>query len=214
MKKTIIAFSALILVACSKKTEDFVGVHNFKVMDSYLVKDTTEFVNSIYGQSPLTLRVKKLISFKIDLFKSGEEIKGTLTIVKYQTQKALATINQFNETKVDLKNIHIVNDTLISEIAGRKNATELKLTKSNNYIYLIVQTNDEDGKKEECNKLATVTESHIIYKGLTGSSDESQLIKESNDCSVEKTVLFYLEKGYSQDKKGYLKQILSIEPNK
>ncbi|MBP8033037.1 MAG: membrane lipoprotein lipid attachment site-containing protein [Bacteroidia bacterium] len=215
MKKIVIIISALtILASCSSKSEDFIGVHNFKIMATYEVKDTTEFVNSIYGSSPLTLKVKKLIPFKIDLFESGEEIKGTLTIVKYQTQKVLETINKVDETKVDLKNIHIINDTLVSEIAGRKHPTELKLTKSNGNIYLIVLRNDEDDVREECNKFATISESNIVYRELIGNSKESEIIKESNNCSVEKAVNLYLENGYNQTKKGYLKQILSVEPRK
>ncbi len=213
MKKIIITIAtALSLVSCSKKTEDFVGVHNFKVMDDYIVQDTTEFVNSLYGQSPLTLKVKKLIPFKIDLFKSGDEIKGTLTITEYQVQKGFNTINQETERKVDFKNIHLVNDTLIAEISSTKRTQEFKIAKSGNEMYLIVRANEKESQKEACNKLAAVSPGYIIYSAVQGSSEETKLINESNSCAVETAVNHYLEKGYKFAKKDHLKEILSVEP--
>lgn len=210
MKTIAITILAFILASCSKKAEDFVGVYNFRVMDDYIVQDTTELVNSLYGQSPLTLKVKKLIPFKIDLFKSGDETKGTLTITEYQVQKAFNTINQETERKVDFKNIHLVNDTLLLEIAGRKKALEYKLTKSGKDVLLVVKTTEKDVEKEGCNQLATINGVTITYKALS-ESDNEEMIKQSNDCEVDKTVARYIEKGYKSEKKDYLKKLLSVE---
>ncbi len=215
MKKTVFIISALaVLVSCSRKSQDFIGVYNFKVMDTYIVKDSTETINTFFRNEPLPIKVNKMVSMKIDLFESGEEIKGTLTMDKYQAEFGLETINKYSQKKIDFKNIHLINDTLIAEVASKKKTTEFKLAKSGNEAFLIIQADEKEGKKEECNRLATVTNNNIIYKSLNGDSNELELIKQSNECEVNKTVTRCLETGYKSSKSEYLKQILSVELKK
>lgn len=216
MKKSIFAISSLMLLAsCSKKQGDFIGVHDFKIMNAYSVRDTSEMVNSFFGPSSLIIKVEKLIPFTIDIFKSGEELKGTLTITEFQTVKSLKIVDELHLIKSDLKNIHLVNDTLICEIAGKIIPTELKLARSGNDVFLIVQDNEKKkSEKEECNKFATVINSRIIYKALNGASKEPELIKQSNECAADKMVQFCLDNNYKKEKQEYLKQLLNAEPKK
>jgi hypothetical protein len=213
MKKLIITTAAaLSLISCSKKPKDFVGVYNFQVMDSYLVTDTSEYTIRFFSKEYIKLSVKKLVPMKVDLFESGDELKGTFSVISYQENYGLGIRNNKKENKADLKNIHLINDTLFAEVGNSKKTLEIKIVKDGSDTRLILKAlTPKDIDKEGCNKLAAISGGNIIYKALTGSSRESELIKESNACEVEKSVKFCLENGYKSEKENYLKNILSVE---
>ncbi len=66
------------------------------------------------------ISVNKATPLKIDIFKNGEELKGTYTVTRYQEIKNLTRVNRLHEGKSDIHNLHIVSDTLIGEIHHRK----------------------------------------------------------------------------------------------
>lgn len=210
MKKIIFATSLSFLFAsCARKTEDFIGVHDFYSMDRFLVRDSTEFINQLSHRKPLEIWVNKITPLKIDLYKSGEEIKGTMTSASYQKTYGFSVIDKYNENKNDLKNVHIVNDTLIAEYG---NSRELKIAKSGSDYYLIVKMDSLHIKQQECNQFATTTINTVSYKSLIGASNEAEKIKESNECSAEKKATLLVDKAFMGQNKVYLKKILSIVP--
>jgi hypothetical protein len=212
MKKTFVTiFTIILLTSCSNKLEDFIGVHKFYSMESYLVKDTSERIKRYFSILPLSISVNRIAPMKIDVFKSGEELKATFTITKYQTSVGLDEINQFSETKLALTNIHLINDTLIAEYITSRIDYEFKLSKSGNKYSLIVPTNDI--KDEECNQFAKVINKNVIYNSVESSDNMQELINQSNSCAVEKSLVRTLENGYKKEKVAYLKRILSVDPN-
>ena len=213
MKKLITVISTLaLLTACTKKSNDFVGVYNFKAMDTYYAKDTSEYVFNFFRKEAVRIKVNKIVPMKIDIFKSGDQFNGTFSVVELQRNKALDVVDGKTEKRADLKNIHVVNDTLIAEIATLKKNLELRMAKSGNDTWLIIKaTSEKDLLKEECNKLATIQGNYIIYKALNGSAEEVERIKQSTNCSVEKSIEESISKGYKKEKKEYLREILSMD---
>lgn len=214
MKNTIITIAAaLSLISCSKKPKDFVGVYNFQVMDSYFVTDTTEYTVRYFSKEYIKLKVNKLVPMKIDLFENGEELKGTFSVTSYQENFGLGIRDNKKENKADLKNIHLINDTLFAEIGHSKKTLQIKIVKDGSDSWLILKASTpKDIEKEACNKLASISGESIVYKALNGAFNEVNLIKESNTCEVEKSVKHCIENGYKKEKKEYLQQILSADP--
>lgn len=212
MKKTVIAISLpLVFASCSNKTEDFIGVNKFYSLDRYLVKDSTEHKNTFNRREPLDIWIARIMPITIDIFKSGEEIKGILTKANYQKTHGFSVIDKYNEDKIELNNIHLVNDTLIAEYGKSK---ELKMTKSGSEYYLIIKTDSTHIKQQGCNKFASTTNDAIIYKSIKGDAIEAEMIIESNECSAEKTAKSLVEKENLKESVTYLKKILSVEPEK
>lgn len=211
MKKIIITISAaLIFTSCSKKTKDFVGVYNFQVMDAYFAKDTSEYTMKYFRKEPIRIKVNKLVPMKIDLFENGDQLNGTFVITTYQQSFALDLIDKKTENRADLKNIHLVNDTLIAEVGNSKKTLQIKIVKDGSESFLILKANTpNDLEKEECNKLASIVDGNIVYTALKGASNESELINESNACAVDKSVKYCIENGYKKEKTSYLKNLLS-----
>lgn len=214
MKKVIASIIALvILAACLRKPKDFVGVYNFQVMDSYYVTDTTEYTVKFFSKEYIKLKVNKLAPLKIDLFENGNELKGTFSVISYQENYGLGIRDNKKENVADLKNIHIINDTLLAEVGTSKKTLQIKIVKSISDSWLILKASTpKDLEKEVCNKLASISDEYIVYKALNGSSNESSLINESNTCEVEKSVKYCLDNGYKKEKKKYLEQIMSVNP--
>lgn len=214
MKKVIASIIALvILAACSRKPKDFVGVYNFQVMDSYYVTDTTEYTVKFFSKEYIKLKVNKLAPLKIDLFENGEELKGTFSVTSYQENFGLGIRDNKKENKADLKNIHLINDTLFAEVGTSKKTLQIKIVKSSSDANLILKASTQkDIEKESCNKLAAISGNDIVYKVLNGASNEADLIKASNQCEIEKSVRFCLDNGYKKEKKVYLEKILSVNP--
>jgi len=212
MKKIVIAISLTFLIAsCATKTEDFIRVNKFYSMDRYLVKDSTEHKNTFNRREPLNIWVAKIKPITIDIFKSGEEIKGILTTASYQETHGFSVIDKYNEDKIELNNIHLVNDTLIAEYGKSK---ELKMAKSGSEYYLIIKADSTHIKQEGCNKFAFTTNDAISYKSVKGASIEAEMIIQSNECSAEKTANSIIEKENLKESATYLKKILSVEPKK
>ncbi len=213
MKNIFILFVSLALVvSCSKKSKDFVGVYNFQVMDAYFAKDTSEYTMKYFRKEPIRIKVNKLVPMKIDLFENGEELNGTFVITTYQQSFALDLIDKKTENRADLKNIHLINDTLYAEVGNSKKTLQIKIVKDGSESFLILKANTPDDlEKEECNKLATIVGDNIVYKALKGSDNETELEKESNQCEVEKSVKFCLDNGYKKEKAEYLKKLLSVK---
>jgi len=211
MKKFIITIAAaLSLISCSKKPKDFVGVYNFQVMDAYFAKDTSEYTMKYFRKEPIKIKVNKLVPMKIDIFKNGEQLNGTFLITTYQQSYGLDLIDKKTENRADLKNIHLINDTLIAEVGTTKKTLQIKIVKSGSDSWLILKAStSKDIEKEECNKLATISEGNIVYKSLNGASNEVELINESNACEVEKSVKFCLDNGYKKEKESYLSKLLT-----
>lgn len=214
MRKIIVSiFAVTLFSACSNKPKDFVGVYNFQIMDSYFVTDTTEYTVKFFRKEFVKLKVNKLVPLKIDLFESGEEIMGTFSVTRYQENFGLGIRDNKKENKADLKNIHLINDTLLAEVGTSKKTLQIKIVKSGSDSWLILKSSTpKDLEKEVCNKLASISGENIVYKTLNGSIYESDLMNESNKCEVEKSVKYCLDNGYKKEKKKYLELILSVNP--
>lgn len=215
MKKLLLkcVFIALVLTSCSKKESDFVGVYNFYFMDNYLVKDTTEVVTNFFTREYLKLSINKMTPLKIDIFKSGEEVKGTISLFSYQKYKALNLINKQEEHKTDLENLHLIKDTLYCDVKGFFYSKSLKIAKSNSNTFMIITENsDKIMDKEKCNKSVTINDNFIIYKAIEASQAE-EIKNNSNLCEIDNKVDFYLSKGYKKEKSEHLRRILSINPD-
>lgn len=213
MKNTIIPILAIIIfAACSKKQKDFVGVYNFQVMDAYYVTDTTEYTVKFFSREYIKLKVNKLVPLKIDLFESGAELKGTFSVTSYQENFGLGIRNNKKENRTDLKNIHLINDTLVAEVGTSKKTLQIKVVKSGSDSWLILKASTpKDLEKEECNKMASISGESIVYKALNGASSEADLMNKSKACEVERSVKYCIDNGYKKEKEEYLKQILSAE---
>lgn len=212
IKQLIIVITIALLASCSKKEDDFIGVHNFSIMTDYIVKDTTTIVDTWMGRGYKEIIVHKASPLKVDIFKSGEELKGTYTVTRYQEIKNLTVVNRIHEGKSDIHNLHLVNDTLVGEIHHGKKIIELKLSKTSTLLNLTIKASKKE--TEECNKNASIVNNHITYSALSGTSNESELINQSNSCAIEKSITKCLESGYKSEKEEYLRQLLSVEPKK
>lgn len=214
IKQLLIVITAAILASCSKKENDFIGVHNFSIMTDYIVKDTTTIVDTWMGRGYKEIITHKVSSLKVDIFKSGEELKGTYTVTRYQKIKNLTVENRIHEGKSDIHNLHLVNDTLVGEIHPGKRIIALKLSKNGSNVYLTIRVSKKEIETEECNKSASIVNNHITYSSLSGTSNESELINQSNSCAIEKSITKCLESGYKSEKAEYLQQLLSLDPKK
>lgn len=210
MKKIIISVLAITLFsACSQKTEDYLGVHDFKVMTQSTITDTTEIQASFFKKSYLKILFYKLSSFKVDIYEEGDRISGTCSFYSVLKHNPSGKLENQSCIKADLKNIHIVNDTLVADL-HMLTSMELKLAKAKNTTYLIIQklTSSNQDDAEKCNAFAKVDADKIVYKSNSGSNDDVKSIIESNNCSINNKVKEMLENGYNIDKKEYLKSIL------
>ncbi len=214
IKQLLIVITAAILASCSKKEDDFIGVHNFSIMTDYIVKDTTTIVDTWMGRGYKEIIAHKASSLKVDIFKCGEELKGAYTVTRYQEIKNLTVVNRIHEGKSDIHNLHLVNDTLIGEIHHGKKIMDLKLSKIDSNVHLTLKTTKNVIEAEECNKLASIVNNYITYLSLFGNSKDLELITQSNSCAVEKSITKCLETGYKKDKTEYLRKLLSSDPRK
>lgn len=203
-----------IITSCCNKKESFIGLHNFTIMEEYWIKDTTTIVDTWTGKDYKIIKVNKIAPLNIDIFMSGEELNGTYAVTQYQEIKNLTIVNRVHESKSDIHNLHIVNDTLIGEIHHGKKIIDLKLSKNNINVHLTIRVSNIEIETEECNKLATIVNNYITYSSLSATSDESELIKQSNSCAVEKSITKCLESDYKAEKTEYLRKLLSIDPGK
>jgi hypothetical protein len=214
IKQLLILLTIAILASCSSKQDRFRGAHKFSIMTEYYIQDTTTIVDTWNGRGCKEILINKVTPLKIDIFQNGEELKGTYTVTRYQEIKNLKRINRIHEGKSDIHNLHIVNDTLLGEIHHGKKIIELKLSKNDSNVYLTIRASIKEVETEECNKLATISNNHVTYKSLRGTSDESEQEKQSNDCAVEKSITICLESSYKADKSDYLRKLLTIDPRK
>jgi hypothetical protein len=193
MKKTIIILaSSIITFSCSNKPDDFIGVHSSYKTESCQFIDTTEIVRSFFSNSYLKISSAKLVPIKIDIFKNGEEIKGTFSVVNIKGYENSKDGSVQQEIKVDLSNLHIVNDTLICEMKQSFLFTtvsnDIKLSKKGGKISITLPANKKDSIFESCNKFVS---------SLT----------QSNECLAEKTYSEVSPK-YNKSKLDYLKSLL------
>ena len=214
IKQLLIVITTGLLASCSDIEGDFIGVHNFSIMTDYIVADTTIIVDTWMGRGYKEIITHKASPLKIDIFKSGEELKGTYIVTRYQEIKNLTVVNRIHEGKSDIHNLHLVNDTLVGEIHHGKKITDLKLSKNEGNVYLTIKAGKKEVEAEECNRNVTIINNLITYSSLSGTSSESELISQSNSCAVEKSITKCLESGYKKEKTEYLRKLISKEPSK
>jgi hypothetical protein len=210
MKKTIIILaSSIITFSCSNKPDDFIGVHSSYKTESCQFIDTTEIVRSFFSNSYLKISSAKLVPIKIDIFKNGEEIKGTFSVVNIKGYENSKDGSVQQEIKVDLSNLHIVNDTLICEMKQSFLFTtvsnDIKLSKKGGKISITLPANKKDSIFESCNKfVSSVTKNTITY---LCEENTSTYLTQSNECLAEKTYSEVSPK-YNKSKLDYLKSLL------
>lgn len=210
MKKLIVTILiASLTYACSKKPDDFIGVHtSFRTTECTFL-DTTEIVRSFFQNSYLNIASAKLAPIKIDVFKNGEELKATLSISTISGLENSGDGSTLNENKIDLTNLHIINDTLVCEMKQSflfmSQSRDIKLSKSGDNFYITFSANKKDSIKESCNKFISNLNANAITFSCVNNLD---FIKETNQCLAEKR-FNEINTKYNKDKLDYLKTLLN-----
>lgn len=208
-KTLIIITASLLAFSCSNKPDDFIGLHTTYKSTTCQFVDTSEIVRSFFSNSYLKIESQKLTPIKIDIFKNGEEIKGTLSIMNINGYENSDEGSKQNENKIDLSNLHIINDTLICEMKQSflfmTETRDIKLSKNGNKFYVTLGASKKDSIREECNKFVSTLKSNSIT--YLCSDNESESIKQSNECLAEKR-FNEVSKEYNKEKLDYLKALL------
>ncbi len=203
----------IILMGCSgSKPTDFVGIYEFQAINNYVVIDTTILQEGLYGKEALNIIKKKLAPLKIDIFKSGEQLAGQMTITILQTydqQKGL--LDRPKDEKMQLSNIHVVNDTLVFDLpkgvalrALKTNSRSFKLVNGSKPS-LIVYSDDTASEELLCSDLFEVSGQTIILH--SASSLDPGKVSQVNDCLSE-TAFKKLKGKYGVDHDKYLMEVL------
>lgn len=212
--KNWIFFIPIVFLSCTgKKPTDFVGVYEFRTLSNYVVIDTSIIINGLLGNEPLMITKRKLAPLKIDIFETGDQLAGQMTITvaqKYDRQTGLRNIS--NDDKMQLNNVHVVNDTLVFDLPKgvalkglKTNTRSLKLVPANGGS-LVVYSDDINQAEASCSTLMEVKGSSIILRGIT-EGNIVDLVKQADDCLSE--ISFQKHKGkYGADKDEHLKQLL------
>lgn len=213
--KTIAALIVCIVLftGCARQTKDFIGVYDYRVMTRTTVIDTTEFLISFLSKKQLNITFFKMTSFKVDIYAEGENIKGTCSFTPDLEYDKFGKLKDSKHVKLDLKNIHIVNDTLVADLELLK-TIEIKIAKTNNESYMLIPSINGEDENEKCNQLAELKGGIIVYKSITSSDGEKEKIVQSNLCSIDKRVEELIVSGYKREKKEYLKKLFSSIENK
>jgi hypothetical protein len=205
----LIIITATLTYSCSIKPDDFVGVHTSYKTTSCVFVDTTEIVQSFFQNTYLDIESSKLAPIKVDIFKNGEELKGTISIAYYSGRENVEDGSKISENKIDLNNIHIINDTLVCETEKKLlfflNSSDVKISKSGSEFHIILNATKGDSIYESCNKFVKKLSSKSIAYNCVSNLD---YIKETNQCIAEKRFNEMSTK-YNKDKLEYLKALLS-----
>lgn len=208
--KYIIVLSACIMLlgSCHKGPEDYVGVYDFRMMSEEIVMDTTEIVYSFFGKANLKIGVYKLSPLKIDIFKEGDKLSGTCSFHMDWSVSQMSKVGQQKLFKSTLHNIHVVHDTLVADFPLRNK--ELKLIKQGDNSFVIIPNLAlDDGNPEKCNAFARIIGDEVCYSLYHNSEEDQDKAKTSEECSVELKVNTLIKNGYKEEKKEYLKGLLS-----
>jgi hypothetical protein len=210
MKKTIIIITAsLIAFSCSNKLDDFIGLHTSYQISTCQFIDTSEIVSSFFLRSYLKINSHKLTPIKIDIFKNGAEIKGTFSVIDINGIENSEEGSRQHENKIDLSNLHIINDTLICEMKQSflffSESQDIKLSKSGDKFYVTLPASNKDSTRESCNKfVSNLNKNTITYLFI---ENDAASIKQSNECLAEKR-FNEVSKEYNKEKLDYLQSLL------
>ncbi len=211
---TWIFFLPIVLFSCGgNNPKDFVGVYEFRTLSNYVVIDTSVMIDGLLGSEPLMITKRKLSPLKIDIFKNGEQLSGQMTITvsqKFDRHKGL--LNTPNDDKMQLNNVHIVNDTLFFDLPKgvslkglKTNSRSLKLILEGGGR-LIVYSDDINQEEINCTNLIEVNGSSLILKSI-GDYDHNSALKQADDCLSE--ISYQKHKGkYGPDHDNHLKELL------
>lgn len=191
LKIWIFLISIVLLSCAGSKPADFVGVYEFRTLSNYVVIDTFIMIDGLLGREPLMITKRKLAPLKIDIFKNGEQLSGQMTITvhqKYDRQKGL--LNTSNDDKMQLNNVHVINDTLVFDLPKgvalkglKTNSRSLKLVPDDDGC-LIVYSDDISQDELSCCTLIENKGHSIVLHGV-GNSNLADLTKRANDCLSE-----------------------------
>lgn len=170
-------------------------------------------IDGLLGREPLMITKRKLSALIIDVFNNGEQLSGQMTITvpqKFDRQKGL--LNTPNDDKMQLNNLHIVNDTLVFDLPKgvslkglKTNSRSLKLILEGGGR-LIVYSDDVNQEEINCTDLIEVKGSSLILKSI-GDHDYNSAAKQANDCLSE--ISFQKYKGkYGSGHDNHLKELL------
>lgn len=208
MKKTLLMLKAsLLFISCSTKPKDFIGVYDFKIMAKTTTVDTTEIIRNFFQSTYLRIPVYKLTNFKYDIFEVGDKLQGTCSFTSESDYIPSRKTKESKQIKIDLKNIHLLKDTLIADLNLIK-SVEIKFVKSESNLLLIMPKQIDEGLIETCNNFALIEKTRITYRSYTGSKQDVLDESKSNSCSVDNKIKELINNGYNKDKEKYLKDIL------
>lgn len=209
-----ILFLPIVLLRCAgSKPADFVGVYEFRTLSNYVILDTSIMIDGLLGSEPLMITKRKLAPLKIDIFKNGDQLAGQMTITvaqKYDRQRGLQNIT--SDDKMQLNNVHVVNDTLVFDLPKgvalkglKTNTRSLKLVPTTGGS-LIVYSDDIDQAEASCSTFMEVKGSSLVLHGIT-DGNTADLVKKADNCLSE--ISFQKHKGkHGADKDDHLKQLL------
>lgn len=212
--KYCILFLPIVLLRCAgSKPADFVGVYEFRTLSNYVILDTSIMIDGLLGSEPLMITKRKLAPLKIDIFKNGDQLAGQITITvaqKYDRQKGLQNIT--NDDKMQLNNVHVVNDTLVFDLPKgvalkglKTNSRSLKLVPANGGS-LIVYSDEIDLAETNCSTFLEVKGSTIVLHGIR-EGNTADLVKQADDCLSE--ISFQKHKGkHGAGKDEHLRNLL------
>lgn len=212
-KNWIFLIPIVFLSCAGKKPTDYVGVYEFKTLSNYVVIDTSIMINGLLGSEPLMITKRKLAPLKIDIFKTGDQLTGQMTITvaqKYDRHTGLQNIS--NDDKMQLNNLHLVNDTLVFDLPKgvalkglKTNSRSLKLVPANGGS-LIVYSDNIDQAEASCSTFMEVKGASIVLRGIT-EGNTADLVKQVDDCLSE--ISFQKHKGkYGAGKDEHLRNLL------
>lgn len=179
-------------------------------MTKTIVIDTTEKQESFFETTFLKIPVYRLSSFKIDIYNEGNKLSGTCSFYSESEFSSSGKLKDKRHIKTELKNIHVLNDTLLADLKLMK-SVEIKIARSGDNSFLIMPKLTGVDLIEKCNEFAQIKENEVIYKSYIGSDEDTNKVTNSNSCSVKNKLEDMLSKGYKKDKESYLKSILSSQ---
>jgi hypothetical protein len=207
----IVASCLVLITSCSKKPEDFIGVHTFYKGTSYVVIDSTTNISKGYFKKYKEIQTVRHLPMKIDIFKNGEQVSGTISFETIQQEMKGYYFNTPILVKKDLTNIHLIGDTLIGEIKYEnpyigEQTLQFRLIKNDDEILMVENRAVKDSITEGCNKLVKfINGNQVIY--ISSKENQLNLVKESNQCADEKALKNLSD--YPSEKIPYFKELLS-----
>lgn len=206
------------LSSCKTTIDDFVGKHTFYTHTRYTILDTTKIIKGKYDMPDyFKIQTEKAVPINIDIFKNGTEYKGTISMIHYDSPFLLDSYIKEVETKINIENIHLVNDSLYFDYSSENFFTGRKTSSFNIYnnggnYYLTIENSNIDSLEIKCNPFVLSNNNNeLIYKSIDSEkSKASEIERQINEClSLE--IFKRIKSKYKEDELIRIKELLQIQ---